>query len=158
MTTNLLNPSQFKITKLAIKIVFGILALILGFFLFMHFSPTVVQAAPAGKPIEVCKVLGGCIKDIDKFKPAGANTPESFTKGVFKFIMMFVTLAIYLASAVAVAFIVLAGYRYITSQGDEKNTKAALETLKNAVLGLILAILSLTIVTLITQFIGNFQF
>jgi ABC-type phosphate transport system permease subunit len=157
MTTEPHNPPQFKTVKTAIKILFGILALIVGFFLFVHFSPTVVQAAPAGKPIEVCQVLGGCIKNIEQFKPPSGNTPESFAKGAFKFILLFVTLAIYLASALSVVFIVLSGYKYITSQGDEKNTKPALETLKNAVFGLILALLSLTIVTLITQFIGNFQ-
>jgi Type IV secretion system pilin len=157
MTTALKNQSYFSLNKLAIKAVVAALALILGFFLFMHFSPTVVQAAPTGKPIEVCGVLGGCIKNIEQFKPVGGNTPESFAKGAFKFILMFVTLAIYLASVVSVAYIVLSGYRYITSQGDEKNTKPALDTLKNAVFGLILAILSLTIVTFITQFIGNFQ-
>ena len=110
-----------------------------------------------GKPINVCGVISTCPRWIDAYKTE-SNTPESLAKSVVKFILTFVYFAIYVSSAVAVAFIVVAGYRYITSQGDEKNTKLALDTLKNAVIGLALAILSLTIVTLIGNFLTNVNF
>ena len=149
----------------------------------MHFTPTVAFAqgntnnptprTPAvntttqnrnvnssnndGKPINVCGVISTCPAWIESYK-SQSNTPESLAKSIVKFILTFVYFAIYISSAVAVAFIVVAAYRYITSQGDEKNTKPALDTLKNAVIGLALAILSLTIVTLIGNLLTNFNF
>jgi Type IV secretion system pilin len=149
---------KFNINKVFIKAIIAFVTIALGFFLFLHFSPTVVNAAGTiGQPANVCQILGGCVSGIDQFKATGANTPDSVTKSLFKFILLLVGYAIYLASAVSVVFIVVAGYRYITSQGDETSTKAALATLKNAVIGLALAILSLTIVTLLGTFLTNFK-
>ena len=126
-------------------------------------TPTNTSTIPAnpvgngGKPINVCGVISTCPAWIESYK-SQSNTPDSLSKSIVKFILTFVYFAIYVASAVAVLFIVVAGYRYITSQGDEKNTKPALETLKNAVIGFVLAILSLTIVSFIGSFLTNFNF
>jgi Type IV secretion system pilin len=117
----------------------------------------IVSTGNGGKPIDVCGVISTCPNWIDAYK-SQSNTPESLAKSIVKFILTLVYFAIYISSAIAVAYIVLAGYRYITSQGDEKNTKPALDTLKNAVIGLVLAILSLTIVTFIGNFLTNFNF
>jgi Type IV secretion system pilin len=111
----------------------------------------------SGKPVDVCGVISTCPRFIDTYKTT-SNTPDSLAKSIVKLILTFVYFAIYISSAIAVVFIVVAGYKYITSQGDEKNTKPALDTLKNAVIGLALTILSLTIVTLISNFLTNFNF
>lgn len=183
MTTSPKLNSVQNMTKSITKVLLLILATIIAFGLFIHFTPTVARAqtdpttAPTpraplnkttnpprtanpgngGKPINVCGVISTCPRWIDAYK-SESNTPDSLAKSIVKFILTFVYFAIYISSAVAVAFIVFAGYRYITSQGDEKNTKPALETLKNAVIGLALAILSLTIVTLIGNFLTTFNF
>jgi flagellar biosynthesis protein FlhB len=176
--------TTFNLTKAIIKIFLIAMAVIVAFVTFMHFTPTVAHAinpptpiprVPAadtttnitntattntgngGKPIDVCGVISTCPTWINDFK-SSSNTPESLAKTIFKFILMFVYIAIYLSAAIATLFIVFAGYRYITSQGDEKNTKPALDTLKNAVIGLVLAILSLTIVTFIGNFLTTFNF
>jgi hypothetical protein len=180
-TTQKLN-SSLNLTKTIIKILLIAIAAIVAFVVFMQFTPTVVHAQTGtstttpnprastntnttvtntagngGKPINVCGVISTCPTWIDAYK-SESNTPESLAKSVVKFILTLVYFAIYISSAIAVAFIVVAGYRYITSQGDEKNTKPALDTLKNAVIGLVLAILSLTIVTFIGSFLTNFNF
>jgi hypothetical protein len=188
-TTQKLN-APINLTKAIVKMFLILLATIVAFVVFMHFTPTIAHAqnrtpnpyqqtptntptprtstntntttitnttGNGGKPINVCGVISTCPTWIDTYK-SESNTPESLAKSVVKFILTLVYFAIYISSAIAVAFIVVAGYRYITSQGDEKNTKPALDTLKNAVIGLALAILSLTIVTLIGSFLTNFNF
>jgi hypothetical protein len=180
--------TPINLTKAIVKMFLILLAAIVAFVTFIHFTPTVAHAqnrtpnpyeqtptntptprtstntnttknttGNGGKPINVCGVISTCPTWIDAYK-SESNTPESLAKSIVKFILTLVYFAIYISSAVAVAFIVVAGYRYITSQGDEKNTKPALDTLKNAVIGLVLAILSLTIVTFIGNFLTNFNF
>jgi Type IV secretion system pilin len=145
-----------SLNKTILKILIGIVAITVSFFLFMHFSPTSVQAAPTGKPLDVCQYLGGCNKSIENLRPSG-DSPQAITKGVFDLILQFVGFAVYLSAAVAVGFIVFAGYKIISSQGDETKTKAGYQTLTNAVIGFILAVLAATIITLIQSFLLNFD-
>lgn len=67
--------------------------------------------------------------------------------------------AIPISSILAVVFIVIAGYFWMTAQGDEKKVAAAKDMVRNAVIGLVIVLLCTTIVQLITFFIkpvGNF--
>ncbi len=56
-----------------------------------------------------------------------------------------------IAAIVAVAYIVYAGFLYITSQGEPDKAKSAQQTITNAVIGLIVSILA----TGIVAFIGS---
>lgn len=56
-----------------------------------------------------------------------------------------------IASLIAVAYVVYGGFRYITSQGDPENAKSARQTIINAIIGLVIAIASASIVS----FLGN---
>lgn len=56
-----------------------------------------------------------------------------------------------IASLVAVGYVVYGGFRYITSQGDPENAKSARQTIINAIIGLVIAIASASIVS----FLGN---
>ena len=55
------------------------------------------------------------------------------------------------AGMVAFAFIVWGGIQYVISQGEPDKTRQALHTIINALVGMVIAILSVTIVA----FIGN---
>lgn len=55
------------------------------------------------------------------------------------------------AGAVAVAFIILGGYRYVTSQGDRDLVEKAKKTLLYAVIGLILIFVSATLFSFIAN-------
>lgn len=55
------------------------------------------------------------------------------------------------ASLVAVGYVIYGGFRYITSQGEPENAKSARQTIINAVIGLVIAIASASIVS----FLGN---
>lgn len=55
----------------------------------------------------------------------------------------------------ALGFIIYGGYKYIMSSGDPGNVKKAKQTILNAVIGLIIAILAAVIVNTIIAVIGN---
>ena len=56
-----------------------------------------------------------------------------------------------IAALVAVGFVIYGGIQYVTSQGSPDQTKQAQQTIINALIGLVLAILASSIVA----FIGN---
>ena len=61
-----------------------------------------------------------------------------------------------LASVIAVLFIIIGGFQYIFSGANEALAKKGKQTLTNAVIGLIIIILSFTIVTIIfNELISN---
>lgn len=58
--------------------------------------------------------------------------------------------------AIGVFFIILSGYRLMTSEGDPQRTKAAQEQLTSAIIGIIFILLSVTILrVIINQIIGE---
>ncbi|HUD06035.1 MAG TPA: hypothetical protein VMR18_03955 [Candidatus Saccharimonadales bacterium] len=56
-----------------------------------------------------------------------------------------------IAGFVAVGFVIYGGIRYTTSQGEPENTKAALDTILNALIGTAIVAIAATVVS----FIGN---
>lgn len=65
-----------------------------------------------------------------------------------------VNILLYILGAIAVVMIVIGGVRYVTSNGESSNTKAAKDTILYAVIGLIVAIMAYAIVNfVITAFI-----
>lgn len=60
-----------------------------------------------------------------------------------------VNILIVAAAIASVIMIVIGGFRYIFSQGEEKNTKAAKDTILYAVVGLVVSILAFAIVNFV---------
>lgn len=58
---------------------------------------------------------------------------------------------LYLAGAIAVLFIVIGGFQYITSSGDEEQAEKGRKTLTNAIIGLVVVIMSYAIIQIITN-------
>jgi hypothetical protein len=56
---------------------------------------------------------------------------------------------------VSLAFIIIGGFRYITSQGDEEAAAAGKKTLTNAIIGLIVVVLSYIIVVVTINALGG---
>ena len=56
-----------------------------------------------------------------------------------------------IAGMVAVAFVIWGGIQYITSEGQPDKTKDAQQTIINALIGLVIAIISVSVIS----FIGN---
>ena len=68
-----------------------------------------------------------------------------------------VTAALVFAGIVAVALIIYAGARYITSKGDEARIESAKTTLTYAFVGLAIIFLSFFVITFISQLTGVSQ-
>lgn len=65
--------------------------------------------------------------------------PTKF-KNVQEFINALVEFSIQIVGAVAVLSIILSGYKYIVSGGDEKKTKEARDSIFNTVIGMIIVV------------------
>jgi hypothetical protein len=59
-----------------------------------------------------------------------------------------------LSSVVALLFFVLGGYYWMTSNGDEKQVEKAKDAIKNAVIGLVVTLVSATVVQMIIYFVN----
>lgn len=57
--------------------------------------------------------------------------------------------------ALTVIYLILGGIKYITSQGDQKNTQTAREWLTNAVIGFIIVLAAFAIRALTTRLLGG---
>jgi uncharacterized membrane protein len=77
---------------------------------------------------------------------ANYNLPEIINKGL--------AYAIILAGILSVVFIIVGGFSFILSGGNEEKIKQAVGTIRYAIIGLIITILSVVIVQAVGQFIG----
>lgn len=64
-------------------------------------------------------------------------------------ILAIIDILIRVAGLVALAFILIGGIKYITSQGSPEGTKNAKDTIFNAIIGLVIAIIAASVVAFI---------
>ena len=63
--------------------------------------------------------------------------------------------ALYLSGAIAVIFVIVGGYRYLTAGGSEETATKARQTVINALIGLVIIILAYVIVNAVASFIQS---
>jgi NADH:ubiquinone oxidoreductase subunit 6 (subunit J) len=164
-----LNQSFWK------KSVQKFLALLFGFLLFFTFSSSAAfaqattttptkPAAPASsnssavtnttgnapKPDDICGDAlfgGGCLKGTTDYASGDSKTIVS------NLTVNIINILIYIGAAVAVFFIVLGGYKIITSNGEEKTAKEGRDMLGNALIGVVVLVVSYTLVTVVSNFV-----
>jgi hypothetical protein len=85
--------------------------------------------------------------------PQGQGTNTSTTAGGL--ILQAINILLTLAAAVAVLFLVIGGFQYITSAGNEETAKKGRATVVNALIGLVIIILSFAIVSIVNNTISN---
>ena len=79
--------------------------------------------------------------------PAGLpNQPTAST-----FILNIINVALAVAGLIAVLFLIIGGFRYITSAGNEETSEAAKKIITNAIIGIVVIILSFVIVRVISN-------
>lgn len=66
-----------------------------------------------------------------------------------------VALLLLFAGAIAVLFVIIGGYFYITAQGNEEQSEKGKKTLINAIIGVIVVIMSYAIINVISNTIAN---
>ncbi len=112
------------------------------------FIPTLVYGQNI--PVEdVCAASQSCLKGTDSL--AGGTSRDSVVKILLN-IARFLT---FVGAAVAVLVGVWAGITIMTSNGDSKKYENGLNTLRYAVIGLVITILAYTVVSIITGIIST---
>jgi hypothetical protein len=129
-------------------------------------SPNIVAAAPAtpAAPTQRTQAQGAdnsCVKGSIVTFPAwysnlcsrsnpGAIASPSDVGGIGKFILIIAiniaTMLIYLVGFVSLAFVIWGGFKYIINGDNANGTAAARKTILNAVIGMVLSIMSVAIV------------
>lgn len=83
--------------------------------------------------------------------PVGGNAGQvSFTKFIWTIALNVVQTLLVVVAYVTIFFIIKGGFNYMTSRGDSTSMAGAKQTIKNAVIGLVIALLSASIVNAIT--------
>ena len=83
---------------------------------------------------------------------------EDTGEGLARLIFSVINIFILIAGAVAVFFAVFAGYLILTSSGDQGQEKKGKETLRNALIGLVIVLLATGIVAVVQRFITGLNF
>ena len=93
----------------------------------------------------------------DGLRDIGAAFPDGAKQGktVQEIIKIVINWSLYLAAIISVIFIIIGGFLYITSAGNETQAGKGRATLKNALIGLTLVILSYIIVQIVYNFLTN---
>jgi hypothetical protein len=78
----------------------------------------------------------------------GATTASQFAIQIINIMLMF-------SGIVAVFFIIIGGYQYLTSGGNAESAEAGRKTVTNAIIGLVIIILSYVVINVIVNLVGN---
>jgi|SRR3989344_3073707 len=155
--------------KLKTKIVVCFIAIISLVF------PALVLAqsnVPSDRPSENNNTGGQACEPPDEFCPAKINNTEYCringlcvpkakgegligSSSVFEVIAIVLKWLLTLAGVVATVFLIIGGYQYITAAGNEELAEKGRKTLINAVIGIVVVVLSMAIVTIITNTLGS---
>ena len=85
-----------------------------------------------------------------QLKPIGNESGEvSLQKFITLVILNIVEMVLQLIAYAAVVFLIVGGFRYLTSAGDSNLMSAAKKTITNAIIGLVIAIFSAAIVNVV---------
>ncbi len=87
----------------------------------------------------------------DMFGTGGLNNSND----LFHFIAALIQILLLFAGAIAVVFVIIGGYYYITAQGNEEQVEKGKKTLINAIIGIVVVILSYAIINVISNLVSN---
>jgi hypothetical protein len=87
--------------------------------------------------------------------PSAGGTGLPNDTSVSGFIMKIINIALTVAGLVAVLFLIIGGFRYITSAGNEETAESAKKIIINAIIGIVIIILSFVIVRVISEALVN---
>ena len=59
------------------------------------------------------------------------------------------------AGAIAVVFVIIGGYQYLTSAGNEESAEKGQKTLTNAIIGVVVVVLAYVIINVIVNLVSS---
>ena len=81
--------------------------------------------------------------------PGGTGLPGDTS--ITAFILKIINIALAIAGLIAVLFLIIGGFRYITSAGNEETAEQARKIITNSIIGIVIIILSFVIVRVISN-------
>jgi hypothetical protein len=81
-----------------------------------------------------------------------AGVDVSSPEGVINVIAQVINWALYLSGAIAVVFVIIGGYRYLTAGGNEESATKGRKSVVNALIGLVIIVLAYVIVNAVASF------
>jgi hypothetical protein len=84
----------------------------------------------------------------------GINTPFPASEGLLGVVGTAITLAFGIAGLVAVIYLIMGGFSYVTAGGNPEAVEAAKTTIVNAIIGLVIILVSYLIVQFIMDQLG----
>jgi hypothetical protein len=131
--------------RIAQKLIIGLQGLVL--------AAGVTSAAAAGVVVSASPALAACSNTATTIAD-GASCSKGTSQvsnlfgptGVFKIIA---NTMIFIVGGVSVIYIIIGGFRYVTSSGDSKTVTAAKDTILYAVIGVAVAIVSYALVNFV---------
>lgn len=87
--------------------------------------------------------------------PSCGNTMLPCQTSFRDFFFRIINIALSVAGLVAVLFLIIGGFRYITSAGNEETAEQAKKIIINAIIGIVVIILSFVIVRVISNALIN---
>jgi hypothetical protein len=120
--------------------------------------PTWYKYLDVGPKIVVSKDDDGNATSTNVGDPCAIIGPKDTTSGEFslpaaipRIVLAVVEMLLRISGIVTIGFVIYGGFRYMTSQGEAEGLKQAQGTIVNALIGLAISVLAVTIVS----FVGN---
>lgn len=85
------------------------------------------------------------------FGSAGLSSSASLTDLIFAIIRILLLLS----GMIAVVFVIIGGYQYVTSAGNEESAEKGRKTVTNAIIGIIIIVLSYVIISVISNLVST---
>ena len=85
------------------------------------------------------------------FGTGGLNNSQSLSE----LILNVIRLLLFFAGAIAVVFVIIGGYQYLVSAGNEETAEKGKKTLINAIIGIIVVVLAYAIINVIVNLVGS---
>lgn len=102
--------------------------------------------------------VGGGLQQLKTAPDSGIQDlgiQQTGREGIIRLIAKIISYALYVSGAIAVLFVIVGGYRYLTAGGNEEGAKKGRTTVVNALIGLVIIILAYVIVSVIVNFIST---
>ena len=88
-------------------------------------------------------------------QPTGLPGAQGAT--ISQVLLTYINVALMAVGIIAVGFLIIGGFRYITSGGNDEAAESGKKMITNAIIGLVVIILSYTIITVIISAIAKGQ-
>jgi len=97
-------------------------------------------------------VRGGLV---DVSQPFSGVSPSNINNAG-DLITFIIEILLYIAGGIAVVFVIIGGYQYLTSGGNEEQAEKGRKTVTNAIIGVVIVVLSWVVINVITNTIRGF--